>query len=78
MPDLESNESAKQRRNKKGQGLKILTPHQMLTRLPISLAQLKTGNHSKKLKKEIRQLLHLLYRSKELSKTIYNSLSNVV
>ena len=50
----------------------------MLTRLPISLAQLKTGNHSKKLKKEIRQLLHLLYRSKELSKTIYNSLSNAV
>ena len=39
--------------NKKGQGLKILTPDQMLSRLPISLAQLKTGNNSEKLKNEI-------------------------
>ena len=46
----------------KGQGLKILTPSQMLSRLPISLAQLKAGNNSEKLKNEIRQLLHSLYR----------------
>ena len=39
--------------NKKGQGLKILTPDQMLSRLPISLAQLKAGNNSEKLKNEI-------------------------
>ena len=45
-----------------GQGLKILTPQKMLTRLPISLAQLKAGNNSQKLKNEIRQLLYLLYR----------------
>ena len=37
-----------------GQGLKILTPNQMLSRLPISLAQLKAGNNSEKLKNEIR------------------------
>ena len=58
--------------NQKGQGLKILTPDQMLSRLPITLAQLKAGNNSEKLKNEIRQLLYLLYRSKKLTKTIYN------
>ena len=50
-----------------GQGLKILTPSQMLRRLPISLAQLKAGNNSEKLKNEIRQLLYSLYRSKKLT-----------
>ena len=49
-------------RKQRGQGLKILTPNQMLSRLPISLAQLKSGNNSKKLKIEIRQLLYSLYR----------------
>ena len=46
----------------KGEGLKILTPNQMLSRLPISLAQLKAGNNSEKLKNEIRQILYSLYR----------------
>ena len=45
-----------------GQGLKILTPNQMLSRLPISLAQLKTGNNSKKLKNEIMQIFYSSYR----------------
>ena len=45
-----------------GKGLKILTPNQMLSRLPITLAQLKAGNNSEKLKNEIRQLLYSLYR----------------
>ena len=49
-------------RNKKGQGLKTLTPSQMLSRLSISLAQLKAGNNSEKRKNEIRQLLYSLYR----------------
>ena len=43
--------------NQKGQGLKILTPDQMFSRLPISLAQLNAGNNSEKRKDEIRQLL---------------------
>ena len=64
MPELESEESAAQRRSQRGQGLKILTAKQMLTRLPISLAQLKAGNNSQKLKNEIRQLSYSLYRSK--------------
>ena len=48
MPHVETEESHEQRRNQKGQGLKILTPQQMLSRLPISLAQLKAGNNSEK------------------------------
>ena len=47
---------------KKGSGLKILTPDQMLSRLPITLAHLKAGNNSEKLKNEIIQLLYSLYR----------------
>ena len=49
-------------RQQQGKGLKILTPNQMLSRLPITLAQLKAGNNSEKLKNEIRQLLYSLYR----------------
>ena len=50
-------------KNQKVQGLKILTPDQMLSRLPISLAaQLNSRNNSEKLKNEIRQLLYSLYR----------------
>ena len=62
MPELENEESAEQRRNQQGKGLKILTPNQMLSRLPISLAQLKAGNNLEKLKNETRQLLYSLYR----------------
>ena len=56
--------------NQLGLGLKILTPNQMLSRLPISLAQLNVGNNSEKLKNEIRQLLYSLYRSKKLKTTL--------
>ena len=45
-----------------GGELKILTPNQILWRLPVSLAQLKAGNNYKKLKNEIRQILYSLYR----------------
>ena len=73
MPELESGESAAERKKIDGKGLKILTPDQMLSRLPITLAQLKAGNNSQKLKNEIRQLLYFLYRSKKLAKQLYNS-----
>ena len=78
IPELESEESAAQRRNQQGKGLKILTPNQMLSRLPISLAQLNAGNNSEKLKNEIRQLLYSLYRSKKLTKNIYKSLVDII
>ena len=65
--------------NQAGKGLKILTPNQMLSRLPISLAQLKSGNNSEKLKNEMRQLLYSLYRSKKnLHKNIYSNLINTI
>ena len=60
--------------SKKGEGLKILTNKQMLNRLPILLAQIQAGNNSKKLKNELRQILCLLYRSRVLTKTVYNNL----
>ena len=60
------------------QGLKVLTPIQMLSRLPISLAQLKAGSSSEKLKNKIRQLLYSLYRSKKLTKQLYKSLVDII
>ena len=76
---LEINEQNQQnQQNQQGQGLKILTPNQMLSRLPITLAQLKAGNNSDKLKNEIRQLLYSLYRSKNMTKQVYNNLINYI
>ena len=50
----------------------------MLSRLPITLGQLKAGNHSEKLKNEIRQLLYSLYRSRKLTKQLSNYLINTI
>ena len=61
-----------------GLRLKILTPNQILSRLPITLAQLKAGNSSEKLKNEIRQLLYSLYKSKKLTKQLYKSLIDII
>ena len=66
------------KQNQKGKGLKIFTQQQMLSRLPITLAQLKAGNNSDKLKNEIRQLLYSLYRSKNMTKQVYNNLINYI
>ena len=57
----------------KGTGLEILTPKQMLQRLPIALAQVKTGINSENLN-EIRQIVYSLYRSKEITKKVYNNI----
>ena len=78
MPELESEESAAKRRNQQGQGIKILTPDQMFSRLPITLAQLKAGNNSQKLKNKIRQLLYSLHQSKKLTKQLYKSLVDII
>ena len=66
------------KQNQQGEGIKILTPNQMLNRLPIALAQLKAGNNSNKLKNEIRQLLHSLYRSKNMTEQVYKSLIGII
>ena len=78
MPELESEESTAQRRNQQGKRLKILTPNQMLNRIPITLAQLNAVNNSEKLKNEIGRLLHSLYRSKKFTKQIYKSLIDII
>ena len=61
-------EAKKIARGQEGTGLKILTPNQMLKRLPIALAQVKAGNNSESLLNEIRQIVYSLYRSKEFNK----------
>ena len=55
------------------EGLKILTPKQMLQRLPIALAQVKAVNNSEKLWNEIRQIVYFLYQSKDITKKVYNN-----
>ena len=66
------------KQNQQEKGLKILTPNQILSRLPIALAQLQAGNDSEKLKNEIRQLLYSLYCSKNMTKQVYNNLINYI
>ena len=68
----------KEIQKQRGQGLRILTPNQMLSRLLILLAQLKAGNNSEKLKNEIRQILHSLYRSEKITKNVYKSLVDII
>ena len=62
---LEAKELAKEQERT---GLKILTPNQMLKRLPIALAQIKADNNSESLLNEIRQIVYSLYRSKQITK----------
>ena len=64
--------------SQEGKGLKILTPNQMLKRLPIALAQVKAGNNSESLLNEIRQIVYSLYRSKEITKKVYNNTINSI
>ena len=59
-------------------GLKILTPNQMLKKLPIALAPIKAGNNSESLLNEIRQIVYSLYRSKEITNKVYNNIINSI
>ena len=67
-------EAKKLAKEQEGTGLKILTPNQMLKRLPIALAQIKGSNNSESLSNEIRQIVYSLYRSKEITKKVYNNI----
>ena len=78
VPELESEKPAAKRRNQERHRLKILTPDQILSRLPVTLTQLKKGNNSQNLKNKIRQLLYSLYRSKNLTKQFYKILVNII
>ena len=64
--------------SQEGKGPKILTPNQMLQRLPIAPAQVKVGNNSESLLNEIKQIVYSLYRSKEITKKVYNNIINSI
>ena len=64
--------------SKQGTGLKILTPKQMLQRLPIALPQIKTGNNSESLLNEIRQIVYSLCQVKEITKKVYNNIIKLI
>ena len=69
----DANYDAKQNETK-GKGLKILTPKQMIQRLPIALAQVKAGNNSESLLNETRQIVYSLYQSKQITKKVNNNI----
>ena len=61
-------------RAKRGTELKILTSKQILQRLPIALAQVKSGNNSENLLNKIRQIIYSLHQSKEICRKVYNAI----
>ena len=61
QPEFHESIAEKVKRKNQGLGLKILTPKQMLSRLPTLLAEIQAGNNSKQLKSEARQLIYSLY-----------------
>ena len=65
-------------REQEGEGLKILTPNQMLKKLPIAFAQIKAGNNSESLLNEIRQIVYYLYRSKTITNMLCNNIINSI
>ena len=75
---FESGIFQKSEESQEGEGLKILTPNQILKRLPIALAQVKANNNSESLLNEIRQIVYSLYRSKEITKKVYNNIINSI
>ena len=64
--------------SKQGTGLKVLTPKQMLQRLPIDLAQIKAGNNSESLLNEITQIVYSLYQSNKITKKVYNNIIKLI
>ena len=71
-----SKESQEGKGANEGERIKILTPNQMLKRLAIALVQVKAGNNSESLLNEIRKIVYSLYRSKEITKKVYNNIIN--
>ena len=72
--DYSSMLSEAKHRATKGTELEILTPKQMLQRLPIAFAQVKAGNNSESLLNETRQIVYSLYQSKEITEKVYNNI----
>ena len=75
ITEMLSDANCNARQNKtEGKGLKILTPKQMLQKLPIALAQVKAGNNSESLLDEIRQLVYSLHQSKQITERVCNNI----
>ena len=75
ITELLSDANCNARQNKtEGKGLKILTPKQMLQKLPIALAQVKAGNNPESLLDEIRQLVYSLHQSKQITERVCNNI----
>ena len=72
--DYSSMMSEAKYRATEGTGLKMLTPKQILQRLPIALVQVKAGNNSKSSLNEIRQIVYSLYQSKQITKKVCNNI----
>ena len=71
MVNIRSEAIGKSKQNEAtGTGLKILTPKQMLQRLPLALAQVKAGNNSESLLNDIRQIVYFMYHLKEITKKV--------
>ena len=75
--DYSSMMSEAKSKTSKGTGLKILTPKQMLQRLPIAIVQIKAGNNSENLLNEIRQIVYSLYQLKQITKKVYNNIKSI-
>ena len=73
-PLIASEAKNKAKNKTSGKGLKILTPKQLLQRLPVTLAQVKAGNNLESLLNEIMQIVYSLYQSKEITKKLYNNI----
>ena len=65
-------------KQQKGKGIKVLTPKQMLQRLPIALVQVKAGNRSENLPNAINQNIYSSYQENEITKRVYNNIMNSV
>ena len=65
-------------KTKYGKVLKMLSPKQMLQRLPRALAQVKASNTSENLLNEVRQIIYNLYQEKEVTKKVYNNMINSI
>ena len=76
--DYSSMISEAKKKATKGAGLKILTPKQMLQRLPIALTQVKAENNSESLLNEIRKIVYSLYHWKQISKKLYNNITKSI
>ena len=62
------------KKNKKRKAIKILASNNLLTKLPVFLAQIKAGINSDKLKREVRRIVHLLYQHKKITQALNNNL----